>query len=173
MRKSGEVRAPRLDRLDIKILAALQEVGRITNSDLAERIGLSPTPCLQRVKRLEAAGYIRGYAAELDIDRFCRNIMVFAEITLRSHGREDFLRFERGAETVPQLLNLYLVTGGYDYLAQFIAVDIRDYQRLIERLLEMDLGIEKYFSYVAIKQVKRSRGYPVIDLLGQRQEQRS
>jgi DNA-binding Lrp family transcriptional regulator len=170
MRKSGsgEEGAPRLDRLDIKILATLQEQGRITNLDLAQRIGLSATPCLQRVKRLESAGYIRGYGAELDLDRLCTNVMVFTEITLRSHGRDDFLRFERGAEAVPQLLNLYLVTGGYDYLAQFIAADIRDYQRVIERLLELDLGIEKYFSYVAIKQVKRSHGYPLGTLLEQR-----
>jgi DNA-binding Lrp family transcriptional regulator len=168
---SGEEGMPRLDRLDIKILATLQESGRITNLDLAERIGLSPTPCLQRVKRLEAAGYIRGYGAELDIDRLCTNVVVFTEITLRSHGREDFLRFERGVETVPQLLNLYLVTGGFDYLAHFIAIDIRDYQRVIERLLEVNLGIEKYFSYVTIRQVKRSQGFPLAALLGNRDRQ--
>jgi len=173
MRKpgGGQEGMPRLDRLDIKILAALQGSGRITNLDLAERIGLSPTPCLQRVKRLEAAGYIRGYGAEPDIDRLCTNVVVFTEITLRSHGREDFLRFERGVEAVPQLLNLYLVTGGFDYLAHFIALDIRDYQRVIERLLEMDLGIERYFSYVAIRQVKRSQGFPLAPLLANREPQ--
>lgn len=163
--KPPSPKLPRLDRLDIKILATLQEQGRITNVELAERTGLSPTPSLQRVKRLEAAGYIRSYGAVLDIDRLVRHVVVFAEITLKNHGREDFLRFERGVAALPQILNVYLVAGGFDYLAQFIAKDIFDYQTLIERLLER--GIEKYFSYVMIKRVKESRGYPLAALLDQ------
>ena len=87
--------APRLDRLDLKILAALQLDGRMTNVKLAQAVGLSPTPCLQRVRRLEAAGYIKGYGAAIDLARLGPHIVVFTEITLRSHGREDFLRFER------------------------------------------------------------------------------
>ena len=93
--------------------------------------------------------------------------MVFTEITLRNHRREDFLKFERGIQEVPQLLNCFLVTGGYDYLAQFIAQDIHDYQTTVEGLLDRDLGIDKYFSYVTIKQVKRSTGYPLADLVAQ------
>jgi Lrp/AsnC family transcriptional regulator, regulator of ectoine-degradation genes len=157
--------AIRLDRLDLKILAALQEAGRISNLELAETVGLSATPCVQRVRRLEAAGYIRGYGAQLDIDRICRNIVVFTEITLRNHRREDFLRFERGIQEIPQILNCFLVTGGYDYLAQFIASDILDYQTTVESLLDRDLGVDKYFSYVTIKQVKRGAGYPLVELV--------
>ena len=155
----------RLDRLDLKILATLQRAGRITNLELAETIGLSATPCLQRVRRLETAGYIRSYGAELDIDRLCTNIVVFTEITLRNHSREDFLRFEKTVQGIPQILNAYLVSGGYDYLVQFIARNILDYQAVVESLLDLDLGIEKYFSYVAIKQVKRSQGYPIAVLV--------
>ncbi len=161
---AGEVNL-RLDRLDLKILATLQATGRITNLELAETIGLSATPCLQRVRRLEAAGYIKGYGAELDIDRLCANIVVFTEITLRNHGREDFLRFEKTVQTVPQILATYLVSGGYDYLVQFIARSILEYQTIVENLLDMDLGIEKYFSYVVIKQLKRDQGYPLAALL--------
>jgi len=155
----------RLDRLDLKILATLQHSGRITNLDLAEAIGLSATPCLQRVKRLEAAGYIRSYGAALYIDRLCSNVVVFDEMTLRQHRREDFLRFEAAIADVPQILNAYLVTGGYDYLVQVIARDMLDYQAVVEALLDRDLGIEKYFSYVAIRQVKRGAGYPLAELL--------
>ena len=158
-------RPPALDRLDVKILATLQRSGRITNLDLAGAIGLSATPCLQRVKRLEAAGYIRGYGAALDIDLLCANVVVFAEMTLRQHRREDFLRFEAGILDVPQILNAYLVTGGYDYLVHVIARDMLDYQAVVEALLDRDLGIEKYFSYVAIKQVKRGAGYPLASLV--------
>ena len=157
--------ALKLDRLDVKILVTLQISGRMTNLELADTVGLSATPCMQRVKRMEKAGYIRGYGALLDIDSLCANIVVFTEVTLRNHRREDFLRFERGVQNVPQILSCFLVTGGYDYLAQFVAKDIADYQTIIEDLLERDLGIEKYFSYVTIKQVKRSTGYPLTELL--------
>jgi DNA-binding Lrp family transcriptional regulator len=157
--------AIRLDRLDLKILATLQGSGRMTNLDLADTVGLSATPCLQRVKRMEAAGYIRGYGAELDIDRLGPNIVVFTEVLLQNHRREDFLRFERGIQDIPHILNCFLVTGGFDYLAQFIARDILDYQHAVESLLDRDLGVEKYFSYVTIKQVKRSVGYPLALLL--------
>lgn len=163
-RDDGKVR---LDRLDLKILATLQTAGRISNLELAETVGLSATPCLQRVRRLEAAGYIAGYGARLEIDRICRNIVVFTEITLRNHGREDFLRFERGIAEIPQILNCFLVTGGYDYLAQFIAQDILDYQTVLEDLLDRDLGVERCFSYVTIRQVKRSAGFPLADLVEQ------
>ena len=157
--------AIRLDRLDLKILATLQAAGRISNLDLANKVGLSATPCMQRVRRMEAAGYIGGYGAQLAIDRICRNIVVFTEITLSNHRREDFLKFERGIQEIPQILNCFLVTGGYDYLVQFIAQDIHDYQTTVEDLLDRDLGVEKYFSYVTIKQVKRSQGYPLAVLL--------
>jgi Lrp/AsnC family transcriptional regulator, regulator of ectoine-degradation genes len=163
--KHGGSGTIRLDRLDLKILATLQASGRISNLDLAGTIGLSATPCMQRVKRMEAAGYIRGYGAELDIDCVCRNVVVFTEITLRNHGREDFLKFERGIQAIPQILNCFLVTGGYDYLAQFIARDIQDYQTAVEDLLDRDLGIDKFFSFVTIKQVKRAAGYPLSELV--------
>jgi DNA-binding Lrp family transcriptional regulator len=157
----------RLDRLDLKILATLQTAGRISNLELADTVGLSATPCQQRVRRMEAAGYISGYGAQLAIDRICRNIVVFTEITLSNHRREDFLKFERGIQEIPQLLNCFLVTGGYDYLAQFIAQDIHDYQTTVESLLDRDLGVDKYFSYVTIKQVKRSTGFPLTNLVEQ------
>ena len=164
MKRTGGA-APKLDRLDLKILATLQTSGRMTNLELADTVGLSATPCMQRVKRMEAAGYVRAYGALLDIDRLCSNVIVFTEMTLRNHQREDFLRFEHGIEDIPQILNCFLVTGGYDYLVQFIARDILDYQMIIETLLESDLGIDKYFSYVTIKQVKQSTGYPLMQLI--------
>src|SRR5215470_2043852 len=102
MRRSGGTL--RLDRLDIKILATLQVAGRISNLDLSEQVGLSATPCQQRVKRMEAAGYV----ALLDVDKLCANLVVFTEITLRNHRREDFLRFERAIQDVPHVLHCFL-----------------------------------------------------------------
>jgi DNA-binding Lrp family transcriptional regulator len=152
---------PRLDRLDLRILAALQADGRMTNARLAEAIGLSPTPCLQRVRRLEAAGYIKGYGALIDAARLGPSITVFTEITLRSHGRDDFLRFERLVQDVPHIVNCYLVSGGYDYLVQFVARDVAHYQEVIEALVDKPAGIEKYFSYIAIKHIKAGRHVPL------------
>ena len=157
--------ALRLDRLDLKILTTLQVSGRMTNLELAKMVGISATPCAQRVKRMESAGCIEGYGAKLDIDRLASNMIVLTEILLRNHQREDFLRFERGIQDVPHILNCFLVTGGYDYLVQFIARDILDYQNAVQSLVNRDLGVEKYISYVAIKQVKRSSIYPLSLLL--------
>lgn len=161
-RKIGSLK---LDRLDIKILAIMQASGRITNLELAKKVGLSATPCMQRVKRMEAAGYITGYSAQIEVDLLAPNVVVFTEITLRNHRREDFVRFEREIAAVPQVLSCFLVTGGYDYLAQFIAKDILDYQIIMEKLLERDLGIDKYFSYVTIKRIKGHKQYPLSQLI--------
>jgi DNA-binding Lrp family transcriptional regulator len=158
---SAGLPAPRLDRLDLKILAALQADGRMTNVKLAEVVGLSPTPCLQRVRRLEAAGYIKGYGALIDVARLGPSIVVFTEITLRSHGRDDFLRFERMVQDVPYIVSCYLVSGGYDYLAQFVARDVAHYQEIVETVLDKPAGIEKYFSYIAIKHIKTTNGTPL------------
>jgi DNA-binding Lrp family transcriptional regulator len=158
-------RNPRLDQMDLKILSILQVAGRTTNLDLADRIGLSATPCLQRVKRLEGAGYITSYGAKLAIDRLCANVIVFTEVTLLNHGPEDFTRFEREIQRVPQVLSAFIMTGGYDYLLQIIASDMAHYQATMEELIKLDLGIAQYFSYVTIKQVKAFQGYPLEALM--------
>jgi DNA-binding Lrp family transcriptional regulator len=160
-----KIRSLKLDRLDVRILAVLQAAGRITNLELANKVGLSATPCMQRVKRMESAGYITGYSAQIEMDLLAPNVVVFTEITLRNHRREDFIHFEREIAAVPQVLSCFLVTGGYDYLAQFIAKDILDYQITMEKLLERDLGIDKYFSYVTIKKIKGHKQYPLAQLI--------
>ena len=87
--------SPKLYRIDIKILTALHEDGRITNAALSELVGLSPSPCLQRVKRMEESGLIAGYQAEIDVHRLADTITVFTEVTIADHRREDFATFEK------------------------------------------------------------------------------
>src|SRR6185295_8994748 len=106
----------KLDRLDLRILSQLQKNGRITNVDLAEAVGLSPSPCLIRVKRLEQAGYIAGYGAQLRLEKLGDTLTVFTEVTLSDHHREDFVRFEAAIREVDEILECHLVSGGYDYL---------------------------------------------------------
>ncbi len=107
-------KSARLDRIDLKILVELQQNGRATNAAVADKVCLSPSPCLQRVKRLEEAGFIVGYGAQLDIAKLANAIIVFMEITLKDHRREDFATFENGILAFPEILECHLVSGGYD-----------------------------------------------------------
>lgn len=144
-------KSERLDRIDLKILSKLMHDGRITNAALADAVGLSQSPCLQRVKRLETVGYISGYGARVDLGLLADAITVFTEVTLTDHRCEDFAKFEAGISRCPECVECHLVSGGYDYLLKFLARSVADYQATIERVLEARIGIEKYFSYIVIK----------------------
>jgi DNA-binding Lrp family transcriptional regulator len=141
----------KLDSIDVNILVHLLKDGRMTNVNLANAVGLSASPCLQRVRRLEAAGYIVGYGAQINLAKLADSVTVFTEITLADHRRQDFIKFESSIRSVDEVLECHLVSGGYDYLIRFIARNIAHYQELMEGLLENNIGIEKYFSYIVIK----------------------
>lgn len=151
----------KLDRLDLRILCQLQKNGRITNVDLAEAVGLSPSPCLIRVKRLEQAGYISGYGAQVRLEMLGDTLTVFTEVTLADHRREDFIRFEGCIVGVDEIVECHLVSGGYDYLLKFITRGVNHYQAVIEELLVRNIGIEKYFSYIVIKSPFIKHHYPI------------
>lgn len=142
---------PKLDRIDINILAELQKNGRMTNSQLADLVGLSPSPCLTRVKRLEDAGYISSYSAIINLAKLGTVQIVFTSVTLGDHRLNDFVRFEHGIRNYGELLECHLVSGGFDYLLKFMVRGIPHYQSMMEQILERNLGISKYFSYIVIK----------------------
>ena len=160
--------APKLDRLDFKILAHLQRNGRVTNVELADAVGLSPSPCLARVKRLEKSGYITGYGAHIALAKLGSTLTVFTEVTLKDHRSADFSRFEQRARNSPEIVECHLVSGGYDYLVRFIARDVGHYQEVIESILDSDFGIEKYFSYIVIKSPIIKRFDPIDSLFDSR-----
>jgi DNA-binding Lrp family transcriptional regulator len=141
----------RIDRIDLNILAQLQRRGRMTNVELAAAVGLSASPCLQRTRRLEEAGYITGYSALLDLARLGEAVVIFTEITLADHRSEDFRRFETALAKLEEVVECHLVSGGYDYLVKFTTGGVAQYQALIEGLLERRIGIARYFSYIVIK----------------------
>jgi len=151
----------KLDRIDLRILVQLQKTGRMTNVDLAEAVGLSTSPCLTRVKRLEEAGYIDGYSAQIRMDKLGDILTVFTEITLSDHRREDFARFENAVRGIDEIIECHLVSGGYDYLLKFITRGVNQYQELMESLLERNIGIEKYFSFIVIKSPFIKTHYPI------------
>jgi len=157
---------PKLDRIDIRILSTLQTRGDITNVALAETVGLSSSPCLQRVKRLEKAGYIEGYRAVINPAKLAEAVVVFTEVTLADHRPRDFQKFEAAIRVHENVQECHLLSGGYDYLIKFMARSVAQYQEIMEELLDRNLGIDKYFSYVAIKPIVSRNVVPVENLLG-------
>lgn len=153
--------APRLDRIDINILAQLQQNARLTNVDLADAVGLSPSPCLARLRRLEDAGYVVSYNARIQLSKLVDHITVFTEVTLNDHRREDFIKFEVEIRRYEALQECHLVSGGYDYLLKFVTKNVARYQELMEGILERNIGVEKYFSYIVIKTILDKGHVPV------------
>jgi Lrp/AsnC family transcriptional regulator of ectoine degradation len=144
----------KLDKIDLKILAALQRDGRMTKIRLAEAVNLSPTACWERLSRLEKSGVIAGYSARINTEKLVRRTAVLVEIVLKSHQQSDFSRFERAILQEPAIVACDATGGGVDYILKVVTEDIDAYQRLIDRLLGLDLGIERYFTYVITKSVK-------------------
>ncbi|NTH49231.1 Lrp/AsnC family transcriptional regulator [Agrobacterium rhizogenes] len=155
----------KLDAIDLRILDAIQRDGRITKLALAEKVGLSPTPCWLRLRKLEKAGIISGYHAHLSLRRLAPVASVMVELTLANHRQSDFERFERAISAIPEIVACWSVGGGVDYILKIMTSDIDAYQRLIDDLLDRDLGIERYFTYIVTKTVKEDTVLPVSNFL--------
>ena len=156
---------PKLDAIDLRILVEIQREGRVTKLALADRVGLSPTPCWTRLRRLEEAGIVSGYHARIALRQLVPIATVFMEVTLGAHRQADFDRFERAIREVPEILSCWSVGGGIDYLLKVVARDIDAYQRLVDGLLEREIGIDRYFTYIVTKTVKDDPALPLDALL--------
>lgn len=154
----------KLDRIDIRILAELQRNGRITNVELADLVHLSPSPCLTRVKKLQKSGYITGYSALINVAKLGETLTVFTEFTLKNHRQIDFARFQEALEKIDNCVECHLISGGYDYLAKFVIAGISDYQEIVEGLIDRDIGIDRYFSFVVMKTPFIKRQLPLTRL---------
>jgi Lrp/AsnC family transcriptional regulator of ectoine degradation len=143
-----------LDARDRRLLKAVAAEGRITNQALAKRIHLSPSACLERWKRLEQAGMIRGYRAELALSRLGAPLLAHVEVTLKHHEAHHFAVFERAIRRTPEVVRCDAIGGGIDYLLTVAARDMAEYQALIDRLLAEEIGIGRYFTYIVTKTVK-------------------
>jgi len=152
-------RKPALDRIDVKLLAALQRDGRATFSELAERIGLSPRATLERVRRLEGSGVIAGYRAILELQRISRAVTIFAEIFLEKHANRG--RFEKRLASLDEVVECWEVSGAVDYVARFLCADLAAYEELTSALIDgAQLGVARILSHVALRPVRRFAGYP-------------
>ncbi|MCC5872869.1 MAG: Lrp/AsnC family transcriptional regulator [Gammaproteobacteria bacterium] len=150
-----------LDRTDQRILRVLQVNGRISNRDLAERVALSPSACLKRVRRLEQAGVIRGYRADLDLSRVRDSVTVSAEVTLGRHQVADFARFESELAAIPEVVEACQISGRFDFLVTFVCRDIDHYRELTDGLLDGDSGVSTITSNIRMKVSKGFAGYPL------------
>jgi DNA-binding Lrp family transcriptional regulator len=158
--------ALKLDRIDFKILAHLQRLGRCSNVELADSVGLSASPCLTRVKRLEEVGVIEGFGAHLALAKLGDFMIVFAEVTLRNHRREDLRRFEKAAEKFPEIMDCYNLSGGYDFLLRVVTRSVSHFQNIMESLLDADLGVEKFSSFIVLRVPFLKHEYPLDRLFG-------
>ncbi len=150
-----------LDVIDRRILAQLQETGRITNQALAEVIGLSPSACLARVRRLEAEGVIAGYHARLAPERLGPHVVIFAPVLLKSQHPRDLARFEEAMADIPEVIEAAQVSGPFDFMLKVITRDVHAWSELADAMIEADLGVDKITSHILMKQSKPFTGYPV------------
>lgn len=153
----------KLDAIDRQLLAVLQENGRLPVTDLAEKAGLTTSPCLRRLKILEQAGIIRGYAALVDQQKVGLPVSVFVSVKLEMQREEALERFEATIRDCPEVVECYLMTGPRDYLLRVVAQDLAAYERFLKATLTRIEGVASIESSFALSQVKHSNALPIAD----------
>ena len=152
----------KLDRYDRHILEVLQEDGRISNQDLADRIGLSPSPCLRRVRALEEAGVIAGYRAMVDAKRLGLSLIAFVNISMDRHTPERFANFDATVSALPEVLECSLITGrDADYQLKIIVRDMEAYQDLLLHKITRIEGVSGVHSSFVLRQVVERTALPL------------
>jgi DNA-binding Lrp family transcriptional regulator len=150
-----------MDATDWKILAVLQSEGRISNQDLAERVGVSTAACWRRVRALEAAGVIGGYAALLDRQKLGLALCAFVHVSLSRHQRESTLDFAAEVEYRPEVLECFATTGDADFILRVVTADIESFHRFLDDFLFGLEGIAQVRSNIALKELKFDTALPL------------
>lgn len=149
-----------MDAIDRRIIGALQENARLTNQELADRVGLSPSPCLRRLRKLEADGVLRGYTALIDQQRYGLPINVFVSIRLERQTDAAIRAFEQAIQDLDEVQECYLMTGARDYLLRVVSQSLESYERFVRERLTRIEGIASIESSFAFNQVKKSPRLP-------------
>ena len=153
-----------LDAIDLRILNALQEDGRLTNQELADRVGLSPSPCLRRVRRLERDGFIRAYRAVLDREAVGLGLTVFVDIKVEKHSRDNAKALQDALAAMPEVVACHMVSGTADFIAEIVVPNLKAYERLLtEKLLTLPM-VGDIRSNFALTQVKSDAALPLMHL---------
>lgn len=153
---SAQQHIRKLDRIDQKILRELQKDGRLSNVELAKRVGLSPTPCLERVRRLEADEFILGYTALVDANKVGAALLVFVEITLSKTSPEDFDEFSKAVQKLDEILECHLVSGSFDFLLKTRVANMAAYRELLGETLLRLPSVRESRTYVVMEEVKQT-----------------
>ena len=161
MNEFADVQGKTLDRIDVKILQLLQANGRITNTELADKVGLSATPCSERVKSLERLGYIESYGAKLNPRLLQLELLVFVEINLIRTSPDVFEEFSQAIVALPQVLECHLVSGNFDYLIKARVANMAAYRQLLGETLLTLPGVSGSRTYVVMEEVKEAQTIPV------------
>ena len=147
-----------LDRIDRNILTELQNDGRLSNVELSKRVGLSPTPCLERDRRLEKNGYILGYRARLNPKALGASLLVFVEISLNKSSPDVFERFNKAVQELPDIQECHLVSGSFDYLLKTRVSDMSAYRKLLSETILKLQCMSDTRTFVVMEEVKHTQG---------------
>ena len=150
-----------LDVLDLKILRTLQAEGRLSNVELADRIGLSPSPCLRRVKRLEAEGIIEGYGARINRAKVGVGVTVFVAVGLERHREEEAERFRKVVQRLRQVISCHAISGESDFLLEIVVSDLHEYSEFVLKKLRRIPGVKDLHSSFALEAMKTGTGLPL------------
>ena len=150
-----------LDSIDRKLLAELQQEGRVTNVDLARRVGLTAPPCLRRVRSLEESGVIRGYHADLDPSRLGFAITVFAMVSLRSQAEEDLRAFEEHIKQLPEVRECHMLNGEIDFILKIVSRDLQSFQEFLTSKLTPAPNVASVKTSLTIRTSKHEPGVPL------------
>ena len=150
-----------LDSIDRRLLAELQEEGRVTNVDLARRVGLTAPPCLRRVRALEEAGVIRGYHADLDASKLGFAITVFAMVSLKSQAEEDLRGFEDHVKTLPEVRECHMLNGEIDFILKIVSKDLQNFQEFLTSKLTPAPNVASVKTSLTIRTSKSEPGVPL------------
>ena len=151
----------KLDRYDKAILQVLQHDGRISNSSLAERVSLSESACLRRMRSLEESGLVEGYTAIINQLKAGCPVNVFVNITLDRQDESDLRKFEDAVRKIPEVMECYLMTGDYDYVVRVVVADTADFERLHSKHLTRLPGVARVHSSFALRTIQKSRELPI------------
>lgn len=143
-----------LDPTDIRILSAVQKHGQLSKTKLAEIVNLSPTPCWARLTRLRTEGFIRGYHADIALERVVDVARVVVTVSLEHHRKSDFDRFENHIRGLDEIINCVATGGGTDYVMTVVTPSLASFQELMDELLAAELGINRYVTYFATRLIK-------------------
>ena len=150
-----------LDRIDIKIISALQTHGRITNVDLADKVGISAPPCLRRVRALEKAGYLTGYHADVDSAKLGFTVTVFAMVGLHSQADKDLQAFEELVRSWPEVRECHMLNGDIDFILKCVTEDLSSFQMFLTQKLTPAPNVANVKTSLTIRQTKKQHGVPL------------